>query len=304
MSKRPTQQDDDDDYLTMTFEEEPKPKRQLTYAEKRRRDQEESLRKGTVKSTKEREIEAREAGLKATVLKEDNKGFSMLAKLGFKKGMTLGRDDALSVKLHEPIAVNMKTGTNSIHKFSLDVSISLLIGHGGLGMDSLHREMRQSQEKEANSAIQQTQQEYRASAAKKREEARMYGELMRARKAVQSLDEAGGLERTELWVPERKQKLLVDDYTPASIKSDVLAARETFYNEIATDAETEGDADADGDQESAFEQLETVDKLYQVNAYLRSKYYYCVWCSDKYANLDEMESHCPGSTRDDHDVDD
>ncbi|KAI9334175.1 hypothetical protein BDR26DRAFT_587137 [Obelidium mucronatum] len=281
MSKRAN--DSDDDYMSMTFEEAPKPKKQLTYQQKRKLDLEESRRKGTVKSAKEREMEAREEGLKTNVLVDDNKGFGMLAKLGFKKGMKLGRDDALSTRLQEPIAVNIKTG------------------HGGLGMDTHHKEILASSELLADSVVKQSQEEYRVSAAKKRIEAKMNGELMRARKALQGLDEAAGLPRSEMWIPERKQKLLSDDYDVSSIKADVLSSRGEYYKQLATDAELEEESDCE--RESGFEELETVSKLLRVNQYLRETYFYCVWCGDKFVSIDEMASICPGSTRDDHDID-
>ncbi|KAJ3066166.1 hypothetical protein HDU98_010517, partial [Podochytrium sp. JEL0797] len=53
--KRPPSDTEEDDYMSMSFADpSPPPKKQLTYAEKRKRDLAESQRKGTVKSAKER----------------------------------------------------------------------------------------------------------------------------------------------------------------------------------------------------------------------------------------------------------
>ncbi|KAJ3060375.1 hypothetical protein HDU99_005951 [Rhizoclosmatium hyalinum] len=163
--------------------------------------------------------------------------------------------------------------------------------------------MHESHQKQAQETVQQTEQEFRTSAAKKREEARSYGELMKARKALQSLDEGAGLPRTEFWIPEPKKKLLTDDYSLSSIKSQVLESRGEYYKELATDTEVEAGIDAIEEPESAFEQLETFEKLVQVTNHLRATYFYCLWCGDKYSNKDELESLCPGPTRDDHDLD-
>lgn len=35
-------------------------------------------------------------------------------------------------------------------------------------------------------------------------------------------------------------------------------------------------------------------------AYLRTTYCYCHWCGVHYEDTDDMDSNCPGTTKDDH----
>jgi hypothetical protein len=57
--------------------------------------------------------------------------------------------------------------------------------------------------------------------------------------------------------------------------------------------------EVDNDQE--FEHLEEYVQLLAVNEYLRSQYFYCVWCGMNYDDFDLLSSQCPGETREDHD---
>ncbi|KAJ3057784.1 hypothetical protein HDU98_006066, partial [Podochytrium sp. JEL0797] len=189
--------------------------------------------------------------------------------------MTLGRaDDSLSTKLSEPISVTLKSG------------------HGGLGMSSHLREIAST-----STSHHTSEQSYRSTAAQKRLESLLLSDLHRARKSLQSLDEAHSLPRTPFWPLEPKRKLLEDDYSFSSVKADVLSNREAYYKEIATDEELEEGIEAEGvgqeEAESAFEQLETLEKLTQVTTHLRTTYFYCVWCADKFSSREEMESLCP-----------
>ncbi|KAG0020929.1 hypothetical protein BGZ80_003345 [Entomortierella chlamydospora] len=49
-----------------------------------------------------------------------------------------------------------------------------------------------------------------------------------------------------------------------------------------------------------FAQLEVHEKLYKVVHYLRTKHYYCFWCSAQYYGADDLAQNCPGEDEDDH----
>lgn len=46
--------------------------------------------------------------------------------------------------------------------------------------------------------------------------------------------------------------------------------------------------------------LQTSEKLEMLTDYLRTTYCYCHWCGIKYENADDMQTNCPGQTKDDH----
>ncbi|KAI8620706.1 hypothetical protein BC830DRAFT_459039 [Chytriomyces sp. MP71] len=294
-AQQPTQEYDEDDYMSGAFlEAEPVATRhqQRTYSQKRMKDIEAARARGTAKSVKETEVEAREAGLKQNVLSEDNKGFGMLAKMGFKKGMMLGREESsgLSTKLAEPIQVSLKSGRH------------------GLGVDSHLKELEHEQLKLMQFQVKHTEEQFLSSVSKLRDDRKVAGDLVKARRALQQLDETAGLERSELWIPEpQPRKLLTDEYNLEEVRRDVMERRGAYYRDIATDGELADEADdPDGNatgKESAFEALEPYEKLLQVNAKLRSCYFYCLWCGDRYADSEEMDKLCPGPTREHHDDD-
>ncbi|KAJ3387502.1 G patch domain-containing protein 11 [Entophlyctis sp. JEL0112] len=258
-TKRPPDDDDGDvdDYLAMSFDDTPAAVAPLTYSQKRRRDIEHGRLKGMQKSAREKgmllfpllhnshqqtEVEARDAGLKTSILDGDNKGFAMLSKMGFQKGMTLGKADRVAAtKLIEPISVVLKSG------------------HDGLGMAELRASELQNRIELAETSAKLTEEDFISAGNKKELEKRLFGDLMRARRALQQLDESAGVSRNQLWIPEPKKKLLTDESSALDIKSSVLASRGAYYKQLATDGEEFEDDLAgfeDEDEESPFEKLD------------------------------------------------
>ena len=102
--------DEDDDYMSDTFlknDTQPglMPK---IFLEKHKR-QEESRKRGRKNKTKPlkvHEVEKRNEKLNKA-LDESNKGFALLSKMGFKKGMGLGKEGQGRV---EPITIDLKNG--------------------------------------------------------------------------------------------------------------------------------------------------------------------------------------------------
>ncbi|CAL4068384.1 unnamed protein product, partial [Meganyctiphanes norvegica] len=43
------------------------------------------------------------------------------------------------------------------------------------------------------------------------------------------------------------------------------------------------------------------DQLRILTSYLRDTYFYCIWCGTAYNNTEDLNSNCPGKTREDHD---
>lgn len=42
------------------------------------------------------------------------------------------------------------------------------------------------------------------------------------------------------------------------------------------------------------------EKLDHITTYLRSAYFYCIWCCIKYNDKKELMQECPGTSREDH----
>ena len=84
------------------------------------------------------------------------------------------------------------------------------------------------------------------------------------------------------------------------------------------------DSDDENEEESEYEaddiadQPETLDPVFEedrpvesdfdseemlsiITGYLRTEHIYCVWCGIAFSDLDDLNTNCPGNSRDDHD---
>ncbi|KAJ3105342.1 G patch domain-containing protein 11 [Phlyctochytrium planicorne] len=309
--------DDEDDYMSASIleaatqaEKKLAKSRSETYSEKRRREMEMSRRKGEVKSLGQMEKERREEGLRTDVLKEENKGFKLLEKLGFKKGMALGKEVVASgsgvggsgsgngegdeskkdttettselptmrPRLMEPIPIFMKTDKRGLTLTTRKRPLSPSSPTSSTSSTS-------DTENPSTKRKKPTEQDFRGTITRKLDERRATGELVRARRTVQNLDEDRGVSRHLLWMPERESVVGLED---GVVVGEVVEEGEG--EEKVVDPEVE-----------EFEGMELEDKLRKVVGYLRSNYFYCLWCGDRYQNEEEMNTHCPGEWRDDHD---
>ena len=65
-------------------------------------------------------------------------------------------------------------------------------------------------------------------------------------------------------------------------------------------------ADAEEDQpamvvEQQQQEFEPEEMLSILTGYLRSEHLYCLWCGITFSDVEDLNSNCPGPTRDDHD---
>lgn len=65
------------------------------------------------------------------------------------------------------------------------------------------------------------------------------------------------------------------------------------------DAEESEESD-DGSDEDEEVEYDTAEKLEMITNYLRTTYCYCHWCGTKYSDVEDLNSSCPGMTKDDH----
>lgn len=65
------------------------------------------------------------------------------------------------------------------------------------------------------------------------------------------------------------------------------------------------DEDADEESEESDDESDEVEydlteKLEMITNYLRTTYCFCHWCGTKYSDVEDLNSGCPGMTKDDH----
>lgn len=313
--------------MNMTFEEAQPTHKKETLTERKKRLAREAEIKGRPKSKAElaeEERKKREAALHSTTIDTSNKGFKMMAALGYKPGSALGvprdgtgEDD----RLLEPIGLEMRD-TRS-----------------GIGADA-EKKRKFREEVEAQQEVDKKRKveagEFRERQQKEREEKKMEGQVWAAMKVCERLEEEeeaaeensvddstdpaakrriGGkpLKNVNvLWrtlvkqraINERDRRMRYDLHQSLSRRPDYTDPDEESEDKVALGrkAETE-EVDVDLDEEDEelddFDALEVSEKLKKLVVYLRERWNYCFWCKYKYPDK-EMEG-CPGLTEEDHD---
>ncbi|OAG08807.1 uncharacterized protein CC84DRAFT_1162649 [Paraphaeosphaeria sporulosa] len=304
--------DSEEDYMKMIFDDTPKQPAHETSLQRAARKRKEGEARARQKTKAEREADAeaaREAAL-ATALPENNKGFKMMAKFGFKQGDSLGKaEDARKV----PIQVNVKEDRS------------------GIGLESeKKRKLREAWNEAARAAKRSKEEEgdYLEDRKQQQREKKMQWDLDNAQRTAERLsdkeaEEADGAslegkplkDINVLWrIRARRRVEKEHDRRQRRELEHCLASRlptlaqededndskvaqghdvTPFYTSLENDLEDE-------DPELAeFEALPVGERLIKVLAFLREKYKYCLYCGYQYPDA-AMEG-CPGITEEDHD---
>lgn len=236
------------------------------------------------------EKEKREEGLGASI-SSDNKGFSLLQKMGYKPGMAIGK---AGVGRTEPIPVEVKTG------------------RGGLGRDT--EEKRKKEEKT---------QMYRHWSAKRQkmetEHKNMFmrhmnekvkrrnveRDLYKSQKVCEQLDSQIGVKAPHepfFW-PEALLQRTADDDSYTTAATDERLEPESGYSGYVQDypSDEEDDNDDSGEVEASSVNFTVEEKLDVLTIYLRTKHKYCIWCGTKYNDKEDLMKNCPGNSAELHD---
>lgn len=186
----------------------------------------------------------------------------MLQKMGFKPGTGLG-----------------KTGEGRTEPIGLEVKAD----RAGLGREAavkeiLDRKLNMLQKRIAALSDSDSLHAFRNRKKDEAVQRLVQADLMKSRRMCQVLDEKDKIdEPAEKW------------FWPEEIKE---------ADETEEDAKDEKDSDEGSEDEA--NQLEPSEKLDLLTSYLRQVHFYCTWCATKFNDVQDLESNCPGSTRDDH----
>ncbi|XP_017142295.1 G patch domain-containing protein 11 isoform X1 [Drosophila miranda] len=200
-------------------------------------------------------------------LAADNKGFQLLAKMGYKAGTGLGKQADARL---EPIGITIKNDRGGLGREAAIAELAakrqeLRRAH------LLHRAGIDSNEEISTEA-------YRKRAMLKAEERKLQYDIRRCQQTCESLDVAADVQEPDLdffWQPKPKEK-------------------EESGSEAEQDLPEEDEELPKEEQYSASEQLELL------TGYLRTAYSFCYWCGTRYDSGEDLETNCPGLTRDDH----
>ncbi|KAL6239400.1 hypothetical protein BDW75DRAFT_198889 [Aspergillus navahoensis] len=172
--------EEDNDYMSMVIEE---PQRKETFTQKKRRLQREAEARARVPSKAERaaqEAAKRDAALATSTLSPSNKGFQMMAKLGFKPGQTLGK----------PTEENKDKNHSGPNAQSRTEPLNLIFkeDRGGIGLDSERKRKFREEAEEAAKKVKAEEGDYRERVRLERETKRTEAQIHAAQKVAERLD--------------------------------------------------------------------------------------------------------------------
>ncbi|GAB0095495.1 G patch domain-containing protein 11 [Sergentomyia squamirostris] len=235
--------------------------REVEVAAKKAKYNEEIMKK---KPRRVMESERLQEGLQKS-LNAENKGFALLAKMGYKPGEAIGKS---SQGIVEPIGITVKTD------------------RGGLGRDAALKQLAERKReillqriKARESTVTITTEEYRKRMTQKAEIRQIEGDLGKCQRTCEGLDLSMEIVQPEMewfWPPKPKET-----------------------KEPQEDADEEN-SDEDDEEDEKEEEFEPSEKLEMLTNYLRSMHLYCHWCGVRYQDFDDIVNGCPGSTKDDH----
>ncbi|KKK16436.1 hypothetical protein ARAM_002452 [Aspergillus rambellii] len=201
--------DDDDDYMSMVIEE---PQQKETFTQKKRRLQREAEARAKVPSKAERaaqEAARRDVALATSTLDPSNKGFRMMAKLGFKPGQSLGKP----VTPPTPLACSSTAKESSITGASDDnrqqegevgsgnesgengrpprtepLNLVFKEDRGGIGLESERKRRFKEEVEDAVKKVKQDEGDYRDRVRMERETRRTEAQIHGAQRVAERLD--------------------------------------------------------------------------------------------------------------------
>ncbi|KAI9317381.1 hypothetical protein BX666DRAFT_1877308 [Dichotomocladium elegans] len=255
--------DSEEDYMSSKFLVTPEDEQPKTYSQRRKDQLREQQQKAYIKPRAQLEQEAREKGLQESVA-EGNKGMQMLMKMGFKKGMALGKSGE---GLKAPIAIELK-----------QESLTMEVGRSGVGTKRALDEEAKEQE---SKRIHVDPEDYRNLMAQRAREAHTERRAAAAASLVEGLDKGKGIEANVLWIFNIPEKDKGDE------------------EDHADEEETEKLPYPEEEMEE-LRALPLDDRLERLVGYLRTEHMYCFWCGAKYDDQQDLAENCPGPEEDDH----
>jgi hypothetical protein len=158
--------------------------------------------RGRVPSKAERaaqEAERRDEALAKSTLDPSNKGFQMMAKLGFKPGESLGKRDHSGPS--SATTTTTEDGSDSTHRpapaRSEPLNLIFKEGRGGIGLDSEKKRKIREEAAEATKKIKQGEGDYRDRVREERETRRAEAHVRAAQKVAERLDAEAENENAE-----------------------------------------------------------------------------------------------------------
>lgn len=211
-------------------------------------------------------------------LTEDNKGFAMLSKMGFKPGSCLGKTSSPSA-IKVPISINIHSD-----------------GRSGLGTQTVIRE---NQERQLNNlkrkmnANDLTPEDYRKQMREATDKKQIVWDLHKLQKTCRILDLEHSIKfpiHPWFWPKDFSRK---DDSSEEEQEDENAEAEPELSVSWKTSLEIFKHL-----KETYI--LQDATKLDMLRKFLRNSYFYCEYCGHQYKDAKDLMDNCPGPLKDDH----
>lgn len=219
----------------------------FNHSVKRKHEVEKKREDSKPKSKKEMEKERLETGLK-TEIDKSNKGFQLLAKMGYKP-------ETSKLAAVKPIEIKPREGRSGLGKYT-----------------QKERVVRSQAIKEE--FTERLTGDFRHQIRSKRATKQMESDFRKSQKICERLD----LEGTDMDGPKEIW----------------------FWPPLAKSEEEKEEKEAE-EGSSDEEDIDVSARLGTLTTYLRTTYFYCIWCAIRYDDIADLEANCPGETREVHD---
>ncbi|KAJ5491530.1 hypothetical protein N7539_003097 [Penicillium diatomitis] len=175
-----------DDYMSMVIEE---PTQKETFTQRKKREQREAEARARVPSKAERaaqEAARRDEALSKSTLDPTNKGFQMMARLGFKPAQPLQREPRPRT-LHIRQQQHQRRSP-SLLRAQRPLNLIFKEGRGGIGLDSEKKRKIREQAEDATKKMKTEEGDYRDRVREERETRRTEAQVRAAQKVAERLD--------------------------------------------------------------------------------------------------------------------
>lgn len=261
--------DEEDDYMSAVFVQptlNDKPKDTFSSWRKRRlniKDNNSEKDESHLKKPRSLKVLQEETREKglSTALPSDNLGFKLMAKMGYQAGEGLGKEKS---GRKEPIPIVVKASRS------------------GLGKEAREKERAKLRLKAKAAALKARQkmsaklmQDYQSRMRNQYHQHTFERDLYKSQKVCHQLD-----------IEEEYDLPLLDYFWPDAVMQ--KDEKDVLELEVSSD-----DEDLEGQTAE--------EKLMSLTAYLREKYFYCLWCAVKYEDENDLQQNCAGDTSRAHD---
>uniref|UniRef100_A0A183BJU9 G patch domain-containing protein 11 n=1 Tax=Globodera pallida TaxID=36090 RepID=A0A183BJU9_GLOPA len=255
------------------------------------------------KSKGERERDRLEEGLSNPIC-SGSKGFKLLAKMGYREGMSLGRraeeGPRLDSRLMEPIPIQFKTDRAGIglEEDTREKRKNLCEAH----MESMRRRAEMEEELACD---------FRRRKRFAMEQKQLISEIQKLRKTCHEMDTTRSIKKLpdEFWfwpIYSRKKECVEETTDDSEGSVGVKRTKKELSDEDDDPVVDELYTYGNGEKAPMainfyeFDNLGLQESLAKISSYMREVHFYCLYCGCAFTSSEEMDKECSGIAREDH----